>query len=116
MKAFLSGPVTALPRSIAEYNFNLASDIIEKCWEKSDEDEDLVMFVPTISIPADYDHKTAMTVALTVLLEDDWDFLISIPGYKKSQGALLERAVADAVGIPTIDLENFISLHFDVDV
>lgn len=111
---FLSGPVSALPREKAEHNFDTAVRAVEMCVANNPDvfgEEDLFLFVPTDCIPEDYDHEDAMAQAIHTLVAREFEMLISIPGWRHSPGAKLEREVADAIGVPTIDLEDFVDYY-----
>lgn len=111
MKVFLSGPVTGLKREHAEHNFDVAARLVEECWNERGDIDDLVMFVPTEAIPEDSPREDAMSDALSMLVNLDWDLVISLPGWKRSEGAKLERQVADAIGIATVNLEDFANCY-----
>ena len=100
---FLSGPVTGLAREDACQRF---LDAEMTCIGVGAG----YVFNPTERIAAYFTHEEAMRVCLgqlTATLMDrstEYDLLVSLPGWEESDGARLERAVAEAIGIPCAEL------------
>lgn len=101
-RVFLSGPVTSLLRDEAVSAFGEA-------WRLCDSRGAAGVYDPTSDVPSDSTHEAAMHECLCELLTMwptgfYYDLLVSLPGWEASEGATLERAVAEAVGIPRVEL------------
>lgn len=100
---FLSGPVTGLAREDACQRF---LDAEMTCIGVGAG----YVFNPMERIAAYLTHEEAMRVCLgqlTAIWMDrstEYDLLVSLPGWEDSAGARLERAVAEAIGIPCTEL------------
>lgn len=104
---YLSGPVTSVPHEEIINTFGVAESV---CWYNGAN-----VFNPTRSVPKDYNHETAMLRCLNELTMFDWeaekpkpfyDFLIQLDGWRYSEGAIVERAVAEACGIDVISIHD----------
>ena len=68
------------------------------------------VFNPMERVAAYLTHEEAMRVCLGELAatlmghSTEYDLLVSLPGWEGSAGARLERAVAEAIGIPCAEL------------
>ena len=102
---FLSGPVTSLERDDAWQRFLDAEMTCIGVGAKH-------VFNPMQRIAAYLTHKEAMRVCLgqlTATLLDrstEYDLLVSLPSWEESDGARLERAIAEAIGIPCVELSE----------
>lgn len=100
---FLSGPVTGLEREDARQRF---LDAERTCIGVGAR----YVFNPMRGVAAYLTHEEAMRVCLeelTATLTDrstEYGLLVSLPGWEGSAGARLERAVAEAIGIPCVEL------------
>ena len=110
-RAFLSGPVSGLDYVDAVVAFHGAKRWCAKIGFGE-------VFVPVDEVPRDATHADAMRRCIRELTEYDvaireggcgdpvpyYDLLVSLPGWEASDGATLERQVAEAVGIPCVEL------------
>lgn len=100
---YLSGPVTGLARADVERSFAGARMRYVSLGARYVHD-------PTAHVAVDASHKQAMWACLQELLSRDhagrpaYDLLVSLPGWEASEGATLERQVAEAIGIPCVEL------------
>lgn len=92
---FLSGPVTGLERDDACQRFLDAEMTCISLGAR-------YAFNPLRNVSPRATHEEAMRVCLGELTAND--LLISLPGWEWSVGARLERAVAEAIGIPCAEL------------
>ena len=105
---FLSGPVSDPVRECEWNRFLAAERTCLRMWAK-------FVFNPLRGVTAQATHEEAMSVCLAELTarhltpsgdgrETVYDLLVSLPGWEGSAGARLERAVAEAIGIPCAEL------------
>lgn len=100
---FLSGPVTGLAREDACQRFLDAEMTCISLGAK-------YAFNPMRDVDAHLTHEEAMRVCLEELTatwldgSTEYGLLVSLPGWEDSDGARLERAVAEAIGIPCVEL------------
>lgn len=83
---------------------NVFSDAKDACWRAG-----AIVWSPTDHVPHDASHEDAMRICLAHLLGDGIDVLVTLPGWEASEGACLEVAVAKAVGVPVMTLEEAVA-------
>lgn len=98
---FVSGAVSGI-----EDRNKAAFDAVEK-WLRKEGAK--VVFNPVAVIDKDKSWEDAMRICLHVLTENKYDALVSLPGWRDSKGASLERKVAETCGIPCIDYVNLVA-------
>lgn len=95
----LCGPVTGKPRASVERAFGDAERALLQAGAET-------VWNPVERVPSSATHETAMAKCLRVLVSGTIDALVVLPDFEGSDGAMLETAVAEAVGIPVVDLEG----------
>ena len=98
---FVSGAVSGI-----EDRNKAAFDAVEK-WLRQKGAK--VVFNPVAVIDANKSWEDAMRVCLHALTENKYDALVSLPGWRDSKGASLERKVAEACGITCIDYIDLVA-------
>ena len=104
---YLSGPVTGVPRDEIINTFGVAQNVCEM--------NGATVFNPTRHVPKNFNHELAMLYCLDELTMFDWeaekvkpfyDFLIQLDNWKWSEGAVIEKVVAEACGIGVISIHD----------
>lgn len=104
---YLSGPVTGATHEEIISTFMFAENVCE--WNGA------TVFNPARHVPKDYSHKMAMLRCISELTITDWeaekqkpfyDFLIQLDNWRYSEGACIEKVVAEACGIEVITIHE----------
>lgn len=99
--AYLSGPVSGVPRGECEAAFAAADRACLECGAWS-------VWNPVKEVPEDSAHDQAMLACLRGLL-GTWnskDVVVQLPGWEESEGCMVEAEVARACGIAVVPLEE----------
>lgn len=106
---YLSGPVSGLDREDCVARFGMAREACLKAGA-------VYVYDPMEVVPKDSTHEDAMALCLNGLtacrplsggdVMRGYDVLVSLPMWERSDGATMERAVADACGIACVDLHD----------
>lgn len=94
----LCGPVTGVDLEERLSVFDAARD---RCWMAG-----ACVWSPVDHVPYIASHSEAMETCLGNLLSGNVDALVVLPGWESSRGASLEVAVARAIGVPVVALDD----------
>ena len=97
-QCFISGPVTGV-----ENRNKQAFDAVKK-WLLYEGAE--VAYNPTEDISPDISWEEAMRTCIRVLAEYPFSVLVCLPGSRESKGSLLEQAVAEALDMQIVYLDQ----------
>ena len=113
IKIYLSGAITG--REDYQKEFYEAKEKLIKFQEENNKGKDTVKIDLDIIVPCDYDHLNKNGRWEDYLKNDikllvDCDCLIDIEnGSENSKGAMLEKMICMALGIPIVSLSSFLS-------
>lgn len=93
----LVGPVTGIDRISCEAAFQAAKAVCLRHGARE-------VWSPVEHVRLDATHAEAMRVCLRRIVEGKTDALVMLEGWEDSEGALVEAAVADAVGVPRLEI------------
>ena len=94
----LAGPVSGHDYEQRRRAFEEAKDA---CWQCG-----AAVWSPTDYVPYNATHEDAMLICLRNLVAGTEDVLVTLPGWEESEGACLEVAVARAIGVDVMTLEE----------
>ena len=99
---YIAGPIRDT-KNYREKFMNAQIDIASKGWGT---------FNPVL-LPSDTSRRRAMGIDLAAVLNSDAVF--ALPGHEKSEGAMIEIALADYLGIPVYKNPDDVPDLFDID-
>lgn len=99
---FLSGPVSGMDRGEA-------ADAFQAAYSRCVDAGARFVFNPVANVDPRESHEHAMLQCLNELTTvgglGHYDLLVQLHGWRNSEGALMELAVADACGIPAAGID-----------
>lgn len=99
MNVQLCGPVSGRPRGESIFMFSFAKGIVSELYP------DAYVFNPVNEIKVTETHENAMRECLR-MLTGFTDMLVTLPGWETSKGSCLEVAVARAIGVEVVALDD----------
>lgn len=115
---FLSGPVSGMPDDNRK-EFSDAADLIARHSGARGN-----IYVPTERVKPTATHEEAMRECLLELVRGqfmDWNLytpyecLVQLPGWSSSPGARVEAEVAQAIGVPVMELDELLQSYETAD-
>lgn len=92
LKVYIAGKITGNPEYAAEFN---------EAAERLSDDDDAIILNPAI-LPEGMSERDYMQITMAMLMTAD--LAVFLPGYKESEGAMIEWKMCEKVGIPHIPL------------
>jgi len=100
MKIYLSGPITGQEKLNAPL-FRAVRLALES---QRFDDAPTIAVDPHDLVPSTASHQDGMRLCLNELTMGDFDAILMLPGWEDSKGAMLEVAVAKAIGLKLFKL------------
>lgn len=100
MIVYLSGPVTFIGVDAAKAAFRDADAALREAYDR------IETYIPTDYVDEHATHEDAMRTCIRDLVNPcSYDALVLLPLWELSKGCRVERAVAQAIGIPVVTLQ-----------
>lgn len=101
---YLSGPMTGLTYCNVD-GFARVHQLVHEAGARTIYDP-AISYLTSHQREGDLTHSEWVRQSVGRLVREPWDVLVSLPGWEDSDGALIEREVAVACEIATVDWED----------